>query len=392
MDRRCALREGRCATQLGCKAWESCSDDHTCVVAAGRCTTAADCQAHESCDDTTKRCVLQPNRCNTTADCGSGSLWGVSCAANNQCLDARPPAGNDILLLGTLSEGACYMDAVSSILTPTQVQVGFGCGTVGFKLAPNGRIYYIDRDASPDQLKIFVPDSFKNEKGIRTYPSDPARNDIVIPTPKCGTGNVVEYLMQAGTGGIAYRCADTMNSSREYYTLQGAVLTSAYSPVAWNADDFILAYRDSYTTMFVLTPDRTAIQVTGLPTRPPISISARAHPTGFLFATFDYLQGGPEQLWHIDHQGVATLKGTYGDFPREAPWRTGGILDSEGALYSMSSITSPKFVDLIVKRAFDGSTGTVVYSEASAPEDVNYTSNFTRLFNLIHASTLFSGP
>ncbi|MBJ6765405.1 hypothetical protein JGU66_32025 [Myxococcaceae bacterium JPH2] len=298
-----------------------------------------------------------------------------------------PPAGKDILLAGTLEEGACFMEAFSSILTPTQVQVGLGCDTSNYRLAPNGLIYYIYLKPAITQLKLFVPDSFKYELGALTYPSDPIKNDIVVPTPKCSTSSVTDYLIQAGTGSIAYTCGPSKDGPIEYHTLQGAVLTSSYIPAAWNADDFILAHGKFHTDMVVLSPDRTAIQVTGLPKSWTYPIDARAHPTGFWFATFDYVLG--EQLWHIDNQGVATLKGKYGDFPSGAPAGAAGILDSEGALYTWS-LMSP--YDAIVKRPFDGSTGTVVYTEASAQGVVNRDSKFTRLFNLMHSSKIFRGP
>ncbi|RKH54582.1 hypothetical protein D7V93_25365 [Corallococcus llansteffanensis] len=389
-NRRCEPREGMCSSNTQCQAWEVCGAGNTCELAEGSCLSAADCKAHEVCNEATRKCDLQPGRCNTSDDCAGGSLWAATCAQDNQC-QSVPVAGNDVLIWGTLSEGACYADAISSVLTPTRAQVGFGCYSSvddNAVVSPSGRVHYIDGEKDPARLKVFVPDAFKVEGRTRSYPSDGAANDTQLPTPGCSaTQDVASFVMQAGTGAIAYNCGG-VGGGNTYYNLQGGVVASGHRLIAWNASDHLLASETS-SDLVVLTPTRTVVPVTGLPVDRTF-IDARARPTGFRLALFRSTD--VQQLWHIDQEGVATLEGTYGAFPENVYGGGYGVLDSAGALHVESSRRDKVFVDVVVRRPADGSPGTIVYSEDSAPASVNYAANYEQLFNYMHISYLFAGP
>lgn len=389
-DRRCEPLEGRCSSSTQCQKWEVCGTGYTCELAEGSCLSQTDCQAHEVCNDSTHKCDLQPGRCNTANDCASGSLWAATCGQDNQCQSA-PTAGNDVLIWGTLSEGSCGADAISSVMTPSRVQVGFGCYTDGFDAAvvsPTGRVHYIDWGKDPRRLMVFVPDSFKVEGRTRSYPPNGTGNDTQVPTPACGiTEDVGAFVMQAGTGAIAYNCGDG-GGTNTYYNIAGEVVASGQRLLAWNASNHMLA-RGSSSQFLVLTPERIVLPVTGLPTYQSF-IDARAHATGFRVALS--LTTDVQQLWHIGNDGVATLEGTYGTFPENVYSGAFGVLDGAGALYAESTRQDKVFVDVVVRRSPDGAPGTTVYSEDSAPAAVNASANYEQLFNFMHISYLFAGP
>lgn len=396
-NRRCELRAGRCETQAQCNPGEVCGADHVCVIPTGACQSAAGCQAWEVCNAETQSCEPQEGRCTSATDCGAGSLWAQTCGADNWCHEEALP-DNDVVLWGTLAEGAGCYDAVSSILAPTRVRIGFGCSTASpfddAVVLPDGRILYVDHDVSPSRLKIFAPDRFRMEGKDRVYPrGTTAANDTVVASPGCAeTENVASVVVQAGTGQIAYNCGPYFyEGGNTFYDVQGQVVQDGRRLLAWNAGDSMLA-QDGFTRLFVLSPTtRTVIPVTGMP---PVSetdtLDARAHPTGFHVAL--QTSDDAQQLWHIDNDGVATLKVTYGAFPERIYARDQGTLDTTGALYvrtwGMDSMTD----DVIVMLPADGAPGTVVYSEASAPDVVSGAGTFSRPFNYIHSSRLFAGP
>ncbi|RKG92861.1 hypothetical protein D7V88_04665 [Corallococcus terminator] len=388
-DRRCELRAGMCATQKQCKAWEECGAGHTCQLAAGSCQSAANCKDYEDCDGATRKCVLQASRCTTSDDCGDGELWTPTCGQDNRC-GSTSVGGNDVLLWGTLDEGFCGADAISSVMTPTRVQAGFGCYTHGDSnafVSPSGRVYYREGDGNPARVKIFVPDTFPLKDKTRSYPSDGPKNDTRLPAPECGaTQDVWNFIMQAGTGAIAYSCS---GDGLTYHRLEGGVVATGHQVLSWNASGHMLAVGSGYD-LIVLTPDQTAIRITGLPGNQLDTIDTRAHPTGFLLAMRP--TSGVQELWHVDNAGVSERVGTYGAHPENVSQNGGGVLDAAGNLYARSSLTDELFVDVIVRRPADGSPGTIVYNENSAPGTVNAAANFERRFNFMHGSTLFTGP
>lgn len=394
-DRRCELRAGMCADKSHCQAWEVCAADNTCQLAQGFCLAATDCKSYEDCDGTTRQCVLQAGRCTTADSCGSGDLWAATCGDDNWCHSGPPVGGNDVLLWGTLMEGTCGYDAISSVFSPTRLQVGFDCYTDGVLrdsvVAPNGRIYYVDWGAKPRRVKVFVPDRFKVEKDIRSYPPDGVANDTVLSAPGCKSDeDVGTFVMQAGTGSIAYNCG--VSGGLTYYNPAGEVVSSGYRLSAWNGADYLLASNNTYQ-LVVLTPSRTAIPVTGLPFDWSYIIDQRAYASGFRVAIHRSGNTNKDELWRIDNEGVPTYEGTYGAFPENLSSNVGGgELDSAGALFTTTSWSNKWFVDAVVKRPPDGATGTVVYSEDEAPEKVNYSANYEKVFNFMHGSYLFTGP
>ncbi|MGE6757793.1 hypothetical protein ACQKGO_07290 [Corallococcus interemptor] len=392
-DRRCELRAGRCTKSAHCEAWETCNADNACVLAASACTSSADCKAHESCDETQKLCLLQEGRCNSNTDCESGYLWAATCDGDNRC-HSEPVAGNDVLIWGTLSEGACYRDAIASVLSPSRVQVGFGCGAgrPDATVSPSGRIYYVDDGMGPNRLRVFVPDGFPIKDGARTYPDEGFKNDPVVPTPGCPADvGIRTFVMQAGTGSIIYNCTEDKAGWR-YYDSNGAVVTDQQYPVAWNAENYLLI-RGDYGTASVQAPDRTTVlPVVGLPDRWAY-IDARADSTGFRMALTDSSSTGRQQLWHISNQGQATLVGTYGAYPEHTSYfgGGGGVLDNAGALVAQSS-RDVSTVDLVVRRTPDGAPGVIIYAEDESPAKVNWQADYKVNFIFMHGSYLFAGP
>jgi hypothetical protein len=233
----------------------------------------------------------------------------------------------------------------------------------------------------------FVPDAFVLDRTNRRIPPNPTANDIAVPTPGCEGRNIAAFVVQAGTGAVAFSC-----EGRTYRDGQGDILTTEYRLLAWNASNHKLG-NGSFDDLFVLTPTGEALPVTGLSGSRSFT-DARAHPSGVGFWLAFTPTGGftVQQLWYIDNAGVATLHTTYGAFPPNVRAAAPGIVDSTGALHTQTVLDVEPYTELVVRRPADGSPGTVVYSEGNAPSPVNVGANYERLYTFMHQSYLFAGP
>lgn len=390
-DRRCELREGMCVSAKDCENWEVCGVGHACQPATGACGSTADCRSFETCDTAAKKCVFQTNRCDADDDCGGDSLWAQTCDAEHWCHSST--TANDVFLWGTLMEGACYLDAISNVMTPERVQVGFDCDTNGFQfhgvLAPDGRVRYVDWGLKPRRIRTFIPDAFTHDKDGGHYPSNGNDNDPILPAPGCdASADIASFILQAGTGEVAYSCG-AYGPGTKYYNLAGAVVQPGpYRLLSWNASDVMLV-RDDFDSISVMSPSRSVLGIQGLELTGDILMDVRAHATGFLVAVRVPDQAG--QLWHISNEGTATLLTNYGGLPPGAYTNPWGVLDSTGALFQTGGSVGYSG-DVILRRPADGSTATVVYAESNAPEIVNVAAKFGRLYNMIHGAYLFTPP
>lgn len=389
----CVSSPGRCTRSSECLQWELCDGTgHVCVLAPGLCADATDCAAYEDCS-AGHRCAVQPGRCTTAADCAG---FSPSCDAGNRCSD-NPPDGNDILIWGTLGEGACYLDAIAPVISPSQAKVGFDCYsevssfTTPAVRDPTGTLVYIDGARSPERPVRFVPDSWIWDPVFNSwdYPSDGNLDDPAMPASACVSTDAVEnFVLQETTGSYAYACALARN---EWYDADGSPFVSGAQLKAWNESDVLLGTDGSYaaTTWYVWDPGtRARHAVTGLPSTFTF-LDARANHGGFWMALIPS-GGAVGQLWSISGAGVATKVTDYGPKPAIAPTSYYGVIDRKGALYVEGMDQTVVFNDLIVKYPADGSPGTVIYKESDAPADAN--SSPSHLWVFFHISYLFHGP
>lgn len=91
----------------------------------------------------------------------------------------------EVYLAGTLSEGACYRDAIAHPARPHVAVVGFACyfNQQGAMLTPDGTLLYVN--TFEDVLREFSCDGCPTWTASDPYPSDPLVNDTVLPTPPC---------------------------------------------------------------------------------------------------------------------------------------------------------------------------------------------------------------
>lgn len=386
--RRCALREGRCSSQAQCETWELCGEGHTCETSPNLCAEESDCGGHEDCNLSTHLCQLQEGRCNSVEDCGYGATPWASCDGASYCTYA--PA-DDVMMWGTLSEGACYRDAVSPVEFPERAKAGFGCYTGIFNneyavLLPSGGIVYFEKGGTTSRLRIFTPDRFtwREASEYWEYPISPYDNDPIVPTPGCGEGSPYSVVVQAGTSRILYTC---LGSANDWYDTAGNLLVTGWVQ-AWNQDGLFLR---GLTSLEVVDATGASTPVTGLPASFGF-LDARADGSGFWIALAKDPDDSPER-WRVDAAGVATRQVVYADPPSEAPAESySGLLSRSGALYQ-SVYTNGPLGDTVVRRSADGSTAAIVYSEGDMPEGSNDFSERTlRLYTLMHISYLFAGP
>jgi hypothetical protein len=309
-----------------------------------------------------------------------------------QWTDAAPFDPDGVLLWGTLSEGACYMDAIAHLGAPERPSVGFTCGPSPFsrpRVDPSGTIVYLESTGTTDRLHRFGRDAMTWDADFDhwSYPSDPLANDVVVATPACPDQVGWHWVMQAGTGEILYPCVTA--STAQYYDAQGNVrISNGYRAYAWNAQDAILALDGERAV--VLDPFRVELPIAGMPETgsPGVRfVTARATAAGFrAVVARDDLDPPVLQAWAISGTGAATLEGAYPDVPAgHQGFTSDAVLDAAGALYHEGSSTTEVFVDVVVKRAIGAAAGEIVYTEADAPTGDS-------LFTYIHISRLVTGP
>ena len=92
-------------------------------------------------------------------------------------------------MLGTLSEGAAYLDAIIHPLMPDDIHAGFGLDTNGGVIRPtDGRYFFNDTDS----VYMFAADPYvyaKDNFGNPNYPPNSLANDTLVSTPACTSGS-----------------------------------------------------------------------------------------------------------------------------------------------------------------------------------------------------------
>lgn len=302
------------------------------------------------------------------AGTGNSTITGTPIVADAGTSPTNEPNGvftfgsGEVYLAGTLSEGACYLDAIALVEAPNRGAVGFDCYF-------DERIAVIDPTRSvllymnvfEDVLREFhcddpcVWDEMDEMDGM--YPSEPLRNDTILPTPPCDpeTNRLTNFLV-GPDGSRIHRCL----TDGTWYDVDGNIrYEGSLSLLYLGANDYAFA-----GTHVVDLATGDEIPIVGLPTTD--LLTTRASQDGFLVAftgpTFDDM---PE-LWEVATDGSAAMVGVYPLQPAGQSTRFGAALDGSGALYQMSSTIDVVFEDTIIRRTVDGDSE-VVYSEADLP-------------------------
>jgi hypothetical protein len=262
-------------------------------------------------------------------------------------------APNEVYLAGTLSEGACYLDALAHWSSPNDAVVGFDCyfnERTAMIRPTDGRLLYTN--TFEDRLREFHCDDCPWTPASQ-YPASPLANDTILPTPACDSNSQQLRFLVTPDGSYLYRCAATgwfaADSNVVYDDTQGELLYLGYDNMALTASHVLDLDQDS------------AMPIDGLPVETPLTI--RADPQGgFLLVIGDAAQ--PE-LWHVDADGTAANQGAFPNVPDGYAPSSEHTLDGCNVLYQLGG--GPEtFEDVILRRPLGGQTE-VVYTENTDP-------------------------
>jgi hypothetical protein len=386
---RCELQPGRCSSGTDCANYQVCDASNSCALRPGTCQVAGDCQAWEAC--TSHVCVNPAGRCGDATDC---QAWEV-CDATHSCADA-PFAEGEVLLWGTLSEGACWLDAVAPVTAPTKLRVGLDCNASsgGAMVGPAGQIIYRGKG---NGIYRFHSDRLSWDQGTSRwqYPADPQANDqLIIPATPCAGGlGITAFAVQAGTGAVNYACFHT-GAGNDWFDQAGGPVVANFDVKSWTAGGHRLGIPgpSTWNAITVLDPAGTATTVTGLPSHAQAS-TVRTHGEAFWLAFPNSTATGTTgmELWDVDGAtGVAVKVGDYAVHP--AYGYGGEVLDGAGKLY-FRDLNFTTGDDVIVKLPLQPAAAELVYSEADAPANANdFSSPIFHAFVKIHISSLITSP
>jgi hypothetical protein len=286
---------------------------------------------------------------------------------------------DQVYLAGTLSEGACYRDAIAHYACPNTAVTGFDCyfdGNVSaYGTSPtalirptDGRLVYTNTFESV--VREFHCDACPYVQG-GTYPDRPLENDAVVPTDcKLAEGRASFFVSPKGE--LIYYCVDVHQWRDRTHRLVYA--DSGTDPLIH------VGYKDlglTRTRVIDLVSGKTA-PVKGLE---DVRIDAirTDRSVGFIIAIRPKDPMAPEELWELDATGAMKLRGRYPPAPpstREQDFQA--QLEPGGALVQFAAGMAT-FEDVIIRRTIEGSSE-VVYTEARGP------------LVKIHISGLITGP
>jgi len=276
----------------------------------------------------------------------------------------------DIHIAGTLSEAACYRDALALVSAPNEASVGFDCyfDERGAKIRPtDGRLLYTN--TFEDVLREYHCDECVYRG---SYPANVLGNDTVVPTP-CpkSTDRLIQFEISAD-GEVFHRCSGSAAVWRDNQGVgfnTGTANVIAFGAGGWTFTESRLINNRTNTSL-PITGLRSffAAEVVAVRWRPPDAwmLVLANNPS-------------PPELWLVNITGAAQLVGTYPPPPPQTTAGFGSELDGTGRLFQIGSDTTANFTDIIVRREVGG-VSTVVYTEASNP------------LVKLHISDLVTGP
>jgi hypothetical protein len=264
----------------------------------------------------------------------------------------------EVYLLGTLSEGACYRDALAHPRTPNVAAVGFDCEIYATGIDPATKRFVFRHDEGDQQtLLSFRPDG--NGRGV--YPETPHANDERMLTKQV-CANPRAYFLSPDGAPIIYQCygsAPCDDVACLYYDQLGNEVTIAAG--------YYLVHRGMGGSALLRTSDAAqawAIQDT-LGSIRAVSLDftpaeVRAHDGGFwVLRAMDRLS--------INFDGSVSIDGTY---PAPPPWsRYAGEcrFEGSGALVCFGDSTDVVFEDHIIRAELGAPEAEVIYNENSEP-------------------------
>jgi len=263
--------------------------------------------------------------------------------------------------MGTLAEGASYLDVIIHPSQPTKILGGFVQATAVPHIRPtDGRLVY-DRDFAQNELRVYHVDPFvPSPNPIDTYPKQPLANDPTIASPACTSAPLTRLLgFFPDDGNVVYGCADALlflegsPPNPLSFTREGLfALGAGHTSLARNSTGEVVV-RSSSGTETVVTGLSPVLNATS-------RVFARFVDTEFLFAFFNPT-GTYGQLWKITPSATATSVGVYKMKNGLEVNLNGARLDPTGALWVFTYAGGG---DAVEKFSVD-SPSVVVFQEAA---------------------------
>lgn len=300
-----------------------------------------------------------------SSDAGDGDA-----ASGDSGIDAGAPLGDaldprSVYIFGTLSEGACYRDAIAPVSDPDTPVLGFDCYAENRNATirpTDGLLLYTN--TFEELLREFHCDVCEGWTSSTPYPEDPLANDTVLPFTGCAEEKVYDHLV-APDGSVLGQC-----NSDEWRDPGG---TLAYDGTGrllhlGFGDTALLRETGELFVLSVVTGDRTA--VSGLPDADVLTARAVGTPVAFDVVVAGESDGDPPELWRVDGEtGSSSLVGAYPALPSGARRVYVGeadiALDGRNRLYQVG-LGPGTFEDIIVRRTTGGDSE-VVYTETTDP-------------------------
>lgn len=349
------------------------------VVGMSACTPSGECQRSSDCEGGST-CVAR--KCQAAAtDAGPlfSSSSGGSSGGAGSCFSMVPGA---VYIHGTMSEGACYRDALSTLSQPGNGCVGFGCDTEPGAIRPDGRYIYVDTMGGV--VREFTADPFRFAGSSWEYPENTADNDPVVPTPGCPPQpGVYTIMFFPDTAEMLYRC---FNASA-WYDSAGAIAALNGNEILCPGNGGRLLVRNG-GSLEVLLRNGMVTPVTGLPANANW-IAYRSAGNGFYVAHLDGNTGVGER-WLIQEDGSAVLSTSWTGLPANITARPYScVMGGGGDLYCEGSDSTVTFQDVVVQFPVGGGQGNVPYTEANLEQD--WTNGGRKPDVKLHISKLVTG-
>jgi len=269
---------------------------------------------------------------------------------------------DEVYIFGTLSEGACYLDAIAHWSDPNVAAVGFDCyaNESTARIRNDGTLMYTN--TFEDVLREFHCDGCPDWVPGMPYPGNVLANDTILTTPPCDATGISGFIIGV-TGESLHRCGTT------WYHAGGVSVPITGVPLSYGYDNKVLTEN---AVIDILTVEQ--FPIFGLPAATTLTTRV-AGPTSFWMARN---ASGVVTLWRIDHSGAATLEGTYPAPPANNTPSGSARLDSAGHLFQEGRGPAV-FEDVVIYRNLNG-LSEVVYTEATNPAVK------------LHISSLVTGP
>jgi len=264
-----------------------------------------------------------------------------------------------IYLFGTLLPTTCLGNAVALLSQPNFYTVGFGCyvNNTSVQIWNNQLVYHEQSSV----IRIFVPDdSGSTPPAAFKYPEDPAKNDTIVDTAPCPSGDkLAPGFLSSPDGRLIYACADGVVWYEAGKKVYDGGQPGGQAILALGFDGLALVTDNLHGFGVMNLSDGVVLRATGFDNVGTV----RAHKDGFHFVVAG--RAGSDHpdpaLWKIDTSGYAEQITTYPNAPPTLGDRTAKLMSNDD-LYALRG----DFADDIVRFTPQG-TSELVYTESTHP-------------------------